>query len=58
MGGEGPSSSAGLNMMEYFTMGSTGSAVDFGDMSNKKIGVFTSASSTRGVIGGGRVAVP
>ena len=58
MGGEGPSSSAGLNMMEYFTMGSTGSAVDFGDMSNKKIGVFTSASSTRGVIGGGRIAAP
>ena len=31
-GGEGPSSSAGLNVIEYFTMASSGNGVDFGDM--------------------------
>ena len=38
-GGEGPSSSAGLNLMEYITMASTGAAKDFGDLSGLRIGV-------------------
>ena len=58
MGGEGPGPSAGMNLIEYFTMGTTGSAADFGDMLNKKIGIFTANSSTRGVFGGGRIAAP
>ena len=57
-GGEGPSSSAGLNMMEYITMASTGEAKDFGDMQVTRIGAFTTMNSTRGVIAGGRVGAP
>jgi len=56
--GEGPSSSSGMNMIEYFTMGSTGAAKDFGDLSSLKIGPFTTMNSTRGVIGGGRIGPP
>ena len=33
-GGEGPSPSAGMNMMEYITMASTGEAKDFGDLTS------------------------
>jgi len=58
-GGEGPSSSAGLTMMEYITMGSTGSAQNFGDITaGKRIGLFTTMNSTRGIFGGGRTASP
>jgi hypothetical protein len=56
--GEGPSSSSGLNMIEYFTMASTGAAKDFGDLSALKIGPFTTMNTTRGVIGGGRIGPP
>jgi len=58
-GGEGPSSSAGLNMMEYITMASTGNAVDFGDITaGLRIGQFTTMNSTRGLYVGGRTASP
>jgi len=57
-GGEGPSSSAGLNMMEYITMASTGEAKDFGDLSGLRIGLFSTMNSTRGLFIGGRTASP
>ena len=57
-GGEGPSSSAGINMMEYITMASTGEAKDFGDLSGLRIGLFSTMNSTRGIFAGGRTASP
>ena len=57
-GGEGPSSSAGLNMMEYITMASIGEAKDFGDLSGLRIGLFTTMNTTRGLFIGGRTASP
>ena len=58
-GGEGPSSSAGLNMMEYITMASTGEAKDFGDITaGLRIGLFSTMNSTRGLYIGGRTASP
>jgi hypothetical protein len=57
-GGEGPSPSAGMNMMEYITMASTGEAKDFGDLSGLRIGLFSTMNSTRGFFIGGRTASP
>jgi len=58
-GGEGPSSSAGINMMEYITMASTGEAKDFGDITaGLRIGLFSTMNSTRGLFIGGRTASP
>ena len=48
-----PSTSFGINVMDYVTIASTGNAVDYGDMSNGQSGNQCSASPTRGVIMGG-----
>ena len=48
-----PSTSFGVNVMDYVTIASTGNAVDYGDMSNGQAGNQCSASPTRGVIMGG-----
>ena len=57
-GGEGPGPSAGLDMMEYITMGSTGAAKDFGDLSGLRIGLYSTMNTTRGIFAGGRTASP
>ena len=57
-GGEGPSSSAGINLMEYFTMASTGTVQDFGDLNRLTISAFSAMDSNRGLIMGGRSASP
>ena len=57
-GGEGPGPSAGLDMMEYITMGSTGAAKDFGDLSGLRIGLYSTMNTTRGFFAGGRTASP
>ena len=57
--GEGPGPSAGLNLIEYITMGSTGEAKDFGDITaGLRIGLFSTMNSTRGLFIGGRTASP
>jgi len=48
-----PSTSFGVNVMDFVTIASTGNAEDFGDMSNGSSGNQCSASPTRGVIMGG-----
>ena len=57
-GGEGPSSSAGINLMEYITMASEGAAKDFGDLSGLRIGLYSTMNTTRGFFAGGRTASP
>ncbi len=44
------------NVLEYFNMDSTGSAVDFGDLTNKHYTGATTQSSTRGFFQGGQDA--
>ena len=48
-----PSTSFGVNVMDFVTIASTGNAEDFGDMSNGSSGNQCSSSPTRGVIMGG-----
>ena len=48
-----PSTSFGVNVMDFVTIASTGNAENFGDMSNGSSGNQCSASPTRGVIMGG-----
>ena len=48
-----PSTSFGVNVMDYVTIASTGNAVDYGDMSNGASGGQLSSSPTRGLIMGG-----
>ena len=48
-----PSTSFGVNVVDYVTIASIGNASDFGDMSNGASGGQCSSSPTRGVIMGG-----
>ena len=52
--GMGPNASAAdTNIIDFFTISSTGNAVDFGNLSTGRSGVGAFASSTKGIISGG-----
>lgn len=42
-----------LNIIDYVTIGTTGNAIDFGDLTTGRNGVASSSSSTRGLFFGG-----
>lgn len=42
-----------VNTVDYITIGSTGNATDFGDLTEAKTGTASCASSTRALVGGG-----
>ena len=44
---------AGVNIMEYVTIGSTGNVTDFGDLTNTRWNGSATGSDTRGLFGGG-----
>ena len=46
------------NILEYVTIQSLGTPVDFGDLHTAKSYMFTAASTTRGIIGGGIFCCP
>ena len=46
------------NILEYVTIQSLGTPVDFGDLHTAKSFMFTAASTTRGIIGGGVYCCP
>ena len=50
-GGTDPGES---NIMDYVTIGSTGNATDFGNLTGTRVGGAGTSNSTRGVIGGGK----
>ena len=41
------------NTVDYITIGSTGNATDFGDLTASKTGAASCASTTRALVGGG-----
>ena len=45
--------SANTNVIQYITVSSTGNAIDFGNLTDKRRGIAACASSTRAVFGGG-----
>ena len=47
-----------INVIEYITISSTGTVVDFGDLSVGKNALSACSSSTRGVFGGGTTLTP
>ena len=52
-GQTGTGSGSQSNVIDYVTMGSTGNATDFGDLTVSRTGVSGSSSSTRGIFAGG-----
>ena len=48
-----PDTTTETNIIDYVTIASTGSAINFGDLTAKRWGAAPMASSTRGVFGGG-----
>ena len=54
MGGETPGSApGGVNTMDYFTIASTGNALDFGDLTVARRAGFGMSNSSRGLLAGG-----
>ena len=51
MGGDDPDGA--VNVIEYITIGSTGNATDFGDLTQARTRQSGASSSTRGICAGG-----
>ena len=43
------------DVMDYITMGSTGNATDFGDLSVARMSLGSASNATRGLFGGGLI---
>ena len=56
-GGYSPGASpyAVVNTIDYVNIATTGNALDFGDLTQARSGISATASSTRGVFGGGKI---
>ncbi len=57
-GGLGPSSNAGLNVIDYVTISSGGGVSDFGDLTVSRFMVKGHSNSTRGIFTGGYAVSP